>query len=170
MQVFRDAKGNGLSIRLTIGLVAIVLAKLKIDLRRPDDPESTQANQKPTLVSRLWSDPFLFVELLKELLAKQFAEEEVDLAAWADELDGATIGAARDAFFKEWRDFFHGLGTPHLADQIQAELDLMNMAGKLQVQKIREFDVEAEMRKRMTSISTESPGSGPESSESTPAT
>lgn len=167
MKTFKDADNNEFTLRLSYGAVQRVQSEMGLDLRYPVDPDSQPTDIKPSLVSRLFTDPFLFVEMLMVLIRDDLQRlTKVTPEFWRDNLDAATIGTAREAFFAEWSDFFHGLNTSHLAETMSAEIDLIRKAGAAAAVELSKVDPAAEIRKKLESISTGLSGSGAGSSES----
>lgn len=170
MKTFKDAKERPFQLCLNYGMVQQIQAELSLDLRSPADPTATEDQPKPTLVSRLYTDPSLFVALLMVMVRSQLKDLKDETPEnWRDELDADTIGRAREAFFEEWADFFRGLKTGHLAEMMTAEIDLMQRTAKAATAEMAAVDPAAMLREKIASTLTGSSGSGPGSSESTRA-
>ena len=113
MRKFTDTDGREWILKLTVGVIEKVKAKLNIDLL---DPITEERQVVVELSPFSAGNIATFCKLLALLCENQFEANQISSTSFADILDMATLKAAYEAFFEEWSDFFLQLGREDIVE------------------------------------------------------
>jgi len=142
MRTFTDTTGKEWHLDVNIGTVERVRDELSIDLLRPEQGE-------PTLLDRLADDPLLLAQIICTML-DDVTEADIK-KAWK----GATVAAARKAFFEELIDFFRQSGRTDRALAIEKHAQAFEIAVETVRQRIDKLEIQAMIRGAISGNSPE---------------
>lgn len=134
------------------------------------EPEKPLSENKPhPTIMLLREDLEHFVDVAWECVREQAERQNVTAEQFGESLDDVAFSACREAFFKEWTDFFHKSGVPEKAAGLRKQLEVLNAtAAKIDEMKASDLmgPIDAALK---TLTSNPSSTSSPELQESTPA-
>lgn len=131
---------------ITIGTAKRLKSLLGIDLLRP-----TSERDGIPLVSELFTDIELFVDVLYVLVTSAPGASSLEPQAFAEELPDAWQ-SARDAFFSEWIDFFRRAALSDKAASVLKQLEILNAALEETWTHLSQVDVAEIGRKQVRAI------------------
>jgi hypothetical protein len=153
MHDFKDRQGRPWKIDLTIGEVGR-LKPFGFDLWQPHQP---RAAGEATLRERLLVELPLFWELLAQLVEPQLLAAGTTVVAFGEAMTPAELIGARQAFWREWADFFRPLDAMAARglDVDANQIDLAIQEAKATAADPRIVEMEARMAHRMKELAQE---------------
>lgn len=149
--IYKDTAGNEWTISLTVGSILKLKKALKIDLASLDAPYPSGGTTP--LISALFTDISLLVDVLYVLLKEQADKYNLDDVGFAETLDGQTLDAAIKAFWGEVEGFFRP-HRPQVSMAIQKAMALATAVNQSGVEQIEAMSVE-EILKKFGNTSTD---------------
>lgn len=136
MHSFTDTAGREWQIELTIGAVKqLKVSELKIDLLKINEG-------KPTLLTRLFTDIELGIDVIWELVRKQAEERGLTVIDFVEALGGDAATDAKDAFDQELVDFFRQLRRTQEMRAVEKMRKTITRAIQNATERIERIDVD----------------------------
>lgn len=134
------------------------------------EPEKPLSDDKPhPTVMLLREDLEHFVDVAWECVREQAERQNVTAEQFGESLDEVAFAACRDAFFKEWTDFFQKSGVPEKAAGLRKQLEVLN-ATAARIDQMQANDLMGPIDAALKTLtSNPSSTSSPELPESIPA-